>query len=646
MDGASFVSNYIDDGKILTDRKYSKLAYDNSTVSEGWVKIKCPNKSFNISVVTDFGYEAIDVFNFYTRVSQCKGKGEYFPNNVAFYVSSDGKKYTFIGNGTTLTNTSKDKTTAIYSFVSEKGLNARYVKTVFGCSAGSILCLNEVAATAQGLCFDVNNGSQSTFKDSQGIIYTISQNKATITGFDNESRTSSGSVFPSSDSFNENSSVYYLGKGTDNEIKVTSDFIGIGRPNFSNAPNNIQYIIIHNTATTHESTTAERYNQRMHNTDDTTSWHYTVDENEIYHSLADSIAGWHAGPTHNYESIGIEICVNGAPDDANGNPIFSGSDYNKWVETRFKKSLQNTAVLVAELLTRYGLGIDSVIQHYDVTQKECPLWMRHSNGKFVYNGDLWQYFMDLVEHYYYLFNGDTPTYAIVKTSDIVLPDYLETQDGNIYPVTEIAPNVFVEIPNSVKSITLGKMINSIAQGSFDGNKQLDVLIADGNKAFSTDKNGRLLDSNKNIIFNPNETISKPSPKENSTLDIKRVNGKYYLISNSKTFTLNDIYSGYGCKITNAYDINGNKLDNNTKFGTGATIYFEDGAKIYTVLKGDVDGNAKIDANDYLMTKRIFLGTNRGLKGSNLAAAITNETTVEANDYILLKRYYFGIAKLF
>lgn len=43
-----------------------------------------------------------------------------------------------------------------------------------------------------------------------------------------------------------------------------------------------------------------------------TSWHFTVDEKEIYQHLPLNENGWHAGDggTGNRKSIGIEICEN------------------------------------------------------------------------------------------------------------------------------------------------------------------------------------------------------------------------------------------------------------------------------------------------------------------------------------------------
>lgn len=70
----------------------------------------------------------------------------------------------------------------------------------------------------------------------------------------------------------------------------------------------------------------------------------------------------------NYNSIGIETCVN------------QGTDY--------ATTLRHTAKLVAELLIEGGLTPDRVLQHNNFSGKDCPNAMRHVN--------YWNNFLDLV----------------------------------------------------------------------------------------------------------------------------------------------------------------------------------------------------------------------------------------------------------
>ena len=85
------------------------------------------------------------------------------------------------------------------------------------------------------------------------------------------------------------------------------------RPGYAMEP---KYITIHETANTSKGANALNHakyldNQARGNTDRSASWHFTVDDKEIYQHLPLNEVGWHAGDkTGNYESIGIEIAVN------------------------------------------------------------------------------------------------------------------------------------------------------------------------------------------------------------------------------------------------------------------------------------------------------------------------------------------------
>ena len=453
----------------------------------------------------------------------------------------------------------------------------------------------------------------------------------------------SGTLKPSDANFNLNKTQYTLGNGSDNEVEVFTDFIGADRVNYSASLNNIKYIVIHNTATIAEETDAIRYNKRMHTTTEESSWHYTVDNNLIYHSLSDNIAGWHAGSDYNYQSIGIEMCVNGAPADGNGKFVFSGSAYDNWVNNRFRDTMKNTAVLTAELLTRYGLGIDAVVQHYDSTEKNCPQWLRHKNGKFVYNGTLWEEFMGYVEKYYKLLNGENPKNKITPTGKITLPDYISLQNGDVFPVTEISAGAFAEKGNFIQSIQIGKMVTTIPKNAFESSDIGKITVEPSNGNFTVNEEGMLVSKDGIIVYNPEDSLPSavPNPKKDSSLDIREQEGRHYLFTNSFRLTLEEIQNEYGTSIKNAFSAEGAQLDTNDVPSTGAIIRFSDEAKLYVVSHGDVDGNGKINAMDYVLVKRICFKTYAPQNHQVFAAAISNGKTVTSRDYILIKRHCFG-----
>lgn len=111
------------------------------------------------------------------------------------------------------------------------------------------------------------------------------------------------------------------------------------------------------------------------------SWTFTVDDVEIYQEVLTSWETWHAGnSTGNKNSISIEMCM--------------WSDKEKQ-----RKTYDNAARLVVELMKMHNISIDKVVQHNKWSGKNCPEYLRA--GKHGYN---WSWFIELVKKYY---NGNT-----------------------------------------------------------------------------------------------------------------------------------------------------------------------------------------------------------------------------------------------
>lgn len=132
----------------------------------------------------------------------------------------------------------------------------------------------------------------------------------------------------------------------------------------------VESITIHETANTSEGADAEAHSDYLSTTSDEVSWHYTVDDHQIYRHLPDNEEAWHSGDREgNHSSIGIELCVN-----ADGN---------------FDQTMENAAKLTAFLLKEYDLTIDDVKQHYDFNGKDCPLIIRQEGR--------WDEFLGMVQ---------------------------------------------------------------------------------------------------------------------------------------------------------------------------------------------------------------------------------------------------------
>lgn len=141
----------------------------------------------------------------------------------------------------------------------------------------------------------------------------------------------------------------------------------------------IHYIVIHETDNTGAHATAKAHSEYLQENcwKEQKSWHYTVDDHEIWHHLPDKEVGYHAGDSSwkeggNRNGIGIELCVN-----QGGN---------------FDQTMRNAAQLTAYLLLKYHLTIDAVKKHQDFSGKICPSTIIETNR--------WQEFLNLVQEDY------------------------------------------------------------------------------------------------------------------------------------------------------------------------------------------------------------------------------------------------------
>lgn len=136
--------------------------------------------------------------------------------------------------------------------------------------------------------------------------------------------------------------------------------------------NSIKYIVVHYTAGNGD--TAMNNAQYFHNNSGLqASAHYFVDEHSVVQSVRDTDGAWHCGgplesshhPLYNIcmnrNSLGVEMCS----DKVNGKYVITAQTVDRTVE------------LVRWLMDKYGIDVDHVVRHYDVTGKDCPEpWVR------------------------------------------------------------------------------------------------------------------------------------------------------------------------------------------------------------------------------------------------------------------------------
>lgn len=140
-----------------------------------------------------------------------------------------------------------------------------------------------------------------------------------------------------------------------NGISITKNLIGI---NYTKGilikP---KYIVIHDIQDQRFATMREYRNYIARDNTAKQSVHYLVGARTILKILEDDWRGWHVGDKpskeiNNSDSISIAMFIRNEIDT--------------------KKTIKNTVELVNSLRNIYGIGINNVVRHYDVTGMECP----------------------------------------------------------------------------------------------------------------------------------------------------------------------------------------------------------------------------------------------------------------------------------
>ncbi len=628
-------TGYEDDGTKLTDHIFaSKKLSDSET--DGWIGYTSDGGDFLIEIILDLGNFYQNLRHFTVSCLQNTSAGVYFPSLVRYAISEDGRQFTYIGDGICDCDLTADPYCGLFNLTTDAATEARYVRvTLEGKTGQSIfLCEAVVEGRANTTRIQKKAIEGEQYIDTQGVIYTLRDGYAVVSGYlDTTPAAESGSLTPSSADFSREGD-YLLGAGSSNEVTVHAEFVDAENANFSNLTNDIRLIVIHNTATVEPSTTASLYHRKLLNGTSDSSWHYTVDNGTvIYHTIPDEYAAWHAGSSENYASIGIELCVNGAPVRSSGAFVFSGEAFQRWVNDIFLKTIENTAVLVAELLIRYDLPEEAVVQHYDCSGKNCPQWMRYqaSSDSFVHDGDLWLVLKERIHAYYTQMSGQSGFTR--PASNVVLPEYLLFFDGLSYPVTEIGDAAFAGKSPVLESITLPDTIDKIAENAFaDSFGLISVKISSENTAFRL-QGTDLYDLQGNLLFTPAvSTAALPDLDGMPDLWIETAeDGTSWLLGLSEGCTVEEIRALSGCDNIQLYA---------ETAATGAFLIW-DGAPLRIVLQGDANGDGKVSATDYMIAKRTVLGTYSPTPITARALMLTDGKTVSAVDYMKLKRYILG-----
>lgn len=146
-----------------------------------------------------------------------------------------------------------------------------------------------------------------------------------------------------------------------NGVPVKQKLMKVIEGNRTGIPMRPTYVTIHNTGNSDAGAGAETHaNLQYNNNGNYVSWHFTVDNKEIYQSMPMNEVAWHAGDGLNMgngSSIAIEICEN-----KDGN---------------YAQAEKNAAYLAAHILYENGLPADAIRMHKDWSGKDCPYNIIH-----------------------------------------------------------------------------------------------------------------------------------------------------------------------------------------------------------------------------------------------------------------------------
>lgn len=149
----------------------------------------------------------------------------------------------------------------------------------------------------------------------------------------------------------------------------------------------VKYITVHYTA--EPGDTARGECQSFYSVYQAASAHFFVDGTSIWRCVLDRDISWHCGSStyyhdfcRNTNSIGIEMCCRKSS-------TYTLSAYDDdWYFA--SGTVDNTAALVRQLMMQYGIPLENVVRHNDVSHKVCP-------APYVNSFSAWQSFLKRVD---------------------------------------------------------------------------------------------------------------------------------------------------------------------------------------------------------------------------------------------------------
>ena len=345
-----------------------------------------------------------------------------------------------------------------------------------------------------------------------------------------------------------------------------------------NTKPNVQYIVIHYTGNYADNARSNAVYFYNNQNSVQGSAHFFVDSGSVvYASVSEQKSAWHVGDGRgmagitNYNSLGIEMATSGA--------------------YMVSSATENVAAqLAADLLKKYGLGINSLKRHYDASRKDCPRgWNNASPYASQAGGEQrWLNFKAKVQKY---LNGGGG--SVSTTTEL-----FRVFDGNNKQVSSwknknSALNAAKSIKGYVKSSVSGQIVADYRSSAsvevfrvFSANNEQKAAFKNKGSAIQQAKS--IKGYVKSSVTNQIVVDYRSSVAPTGGYRVKNANGKQlgYFANLANAKALCDKNPG-----SKVYDSNNNVIHSNSKNTLYVNLYpVRSSWNVYPTDKAPVSGN--------------------------------------------------------
>ena len=344
-----------------------------------------------------------------------------------------------------------------------------------------------------------------------------------------------------------------------------------------NTKPNVQYVVIHYTGNYADNARSNAVYFYNNQSSVQGSAHFFVDSGSVvYASVSEQKSAWHVGDGRgsygltNYNSLGIEMATSGA--------------------YMVSSATENVAAqLAADLLKKYGLGINSLKRHYDASRKDCPRgWNNASPYASQAGGEQrWLNFKAKVQKY---LNGGG---SVSTTTELFRVFDANNKQVSSWKNKNSALNAAKSIKGYVKSSVSGQIVADYRASAsvevfrvFDANNVQKSAFKNKDSAIQQAKSikGYVKSSVTNQIVADYRSSAAPT----GGYRVKDANGKQlgYFANLANAKALCDKNPG-----SKVYDSNNNVIHSNTKTTLYANLYpVRSSWNVYPTDKAPVSGN--------------------------------------------------------